>query len=231
MSPIALNEFFEDDICREFELSPFARLHEALEEFSGDLLERRDQVLSRFEQRIPVPAGQAQQAVSKEQLQAIKAETDSTDSIVSARSRATGNQNVVMLRNAPCCGTNYFPHLRKILERLGIDVLDGRHCRQTGGFWYPPKGYMGWHTNEDDAGIRCYLVFAREHKESFFRYQDPRDGRIVTRWDRQGWWLRRFRVGSARHRLWHCVYSNTDRISLGFAVTSHGLSTPVSRES
>jgi hypothetical protein len=41
---------------------------------------------------------------------------------------------------------------------------------------------------------------------------------LVTSWDKQGWNVRIFRIGVEDERLWHCVYSDTDRLSFGFTV-------------
>jgi hypothetical protein len=95
----------------------------------------------------------------------------------------------------------------------------GSHLSATksGAFWYPPNGYMGWHTNESSPGTRFYFVHCPEGGKSFFRYKDPFTGEIVTSYDSAGWTIRGFQVGDSDHtRLWHCVYSDTDRISLGY---------------
>ncbi|MCB1554908.1 MAG: hypothetical protein KDJ14_13965 [Xanthomonadales bacterium] len=85
---------------------------------------------------------------------------------------------------------------------------------QSGRFWYPDAGYMGWHHNGNQPGFRIYCNHAREHERSFFRYLDPATDEVVTHWDQQGWNFRIFRTDAAP--LWHCVYSETDRLSLGF---------------
>ncbi len=92
---------------------------------------------------------------------------------------------------------------------------------QTGAFWYPRNGYMGWHTNEDSLGYRIYCSYVPEDNKSFFRFRVPGTDKIVTSWEKKGWTFRYFEVGkNEEDRLWHCIYSNTDRISLGFAPKS-----------
>ncbi len=86
----------------------------------------------------------------------------------------------------------------------------------TGHFWYPRGGYMSWHTNLRTPGWRCYISFADEPGRSFFRFRDPRDERVITSWD-QTWNLRLFHITPALP-LWHAVYSETDRISLGYKI-------------
>lgn len=84
----------------------------------------------------------------------------------------------------------------------------------TGHFWYPPGGYMGWHTNLRTPGWRCYITRADAPGQSFFRYRDPRDGRVLTNIDRE-YDIRLFNITPAAP-LWHAVYSDTHRFSLGY---------------
>jgi len=84
----------------------------------------------------------------------------------------------------------------------------------TGHFWYPPAGFMGWHTNLRTPGWRCYISVVNEPGRSFFRYRDPRDGRVITSWDR-GCDVRLFHITPAAP-VWHAVYSETNRFSLGY---------------
>lgn len=88
--------------------------------------------------------------------------------------------------------------------------------RCSGHFWYPPGGYMGWHTNSGAPGWRVYITHAREPGKSFFRYRLPDTGVVVTSRDRT-WDVRLFRI-AASAPLWHAVYSETDRYSLGYVV-------------
>lgn len=83
-------------------------------------------------------------------------------------------------------------------------------------YWYPPGSYMGWHTNSRFPGWRLYVTYCAEPGKSFFRYRDPLSGEIVTSMD-TGLDFRLFEVSTER-RLWHAVYSETDRFSLGYMV-------------
>ena len=86
----------------------------------------------------------------------------------------------------------------------------------TGHFWYPPGGYMGWHTNSRKPGWRFYITYADEPGNSFFRYRDPISGEITTAYDKQ-WNFRLFKV-SQEEPLWHAVYSDTNRFSIGYTI-------------
>jgi len=85
---------------------------------------------------------------------------------------------------------------------------------QSGCFYYPKGGFMGWHTNHDTEEDRLYITFAEEDKQSFFRYY--KDGNIITDYDDKGITIRRFSVAGGPPFFWHCVGSNTNRFSFGY---------------
>jgi hypothetical protein len=91
------------------------------------------------------------------------------------------------------------------------------HC--SGDFWYPPGGYMTWHTNNAAPGWRIYLTHAEEPGRSFFRYRDPVSGEIVTVSDHE-WDARAFRIDPDLP-FWHAIYSDTNRFSFGYIVYPH----------
>lgn len=116
----------------------------------------------------------------------------------------------------------YFDHFEyKQLDKMIAELVTtmklpnfGKSFGVSNRVWYPPNGYMGWHTNSAAKGWRLYCSHARESNKSFFRYQDPKTNEIITSWDNNGWKFRLFLIDEID--LWHCVYSETDRISLGY---------------
>ena len=89
-----------------------------------------------------------------------------------------------------------------------------------GTFYYPPTGYMGWHTNCGVPGERFYISWASENKKSFFRYYDYDKDEIITDYDDKGLTVRQFKVPKSAPYFWHCVGSECDRFSFGFLVDS-----------
>ena len=89
----------------------------------------------------------------------------------------------------------------------------------SGKIWYRPGNCMSWHTNRDQSDSRLYLTYVTEDDKSFFRYQDPDTGEIITDLDKTGWQARIFDLG-AEKPLWHCVCADTERLSLGVALTA-----------
>lgn len=88
----------------------------------------------------------------------------------------------------------------------------------SGNNLYPPGGYLGWHTNNNNAdmGWRLYTSYTEEPGKSFFRYLDPITKEIITSNDSQ-WNFRLFNI-SRKRPFWHCVYTDTSRISMGYLI-------------
>ncbi|GLY28766.1 Nif11-like leader peptide family natural product precursor [Kineosporia sp. NBRC 101731] len=106
-----------------------------------------------------------------------------------------------------------------------LEKLFGTEIRFSGSMWYPPHSYRLWHTNEDQPGWRMYVVdvdrpFENGHDTSFFRYQNPQTGQIVTLHEKPRI-VRFFKAEQDPDRLfWHCIVNPTDRHrwSFGFVV-------------
>jgi len=83
----------------------------------------------------------------------------------------------------------------------------------SGNKLYPPGGYLQWHTNSNDIGIRVYCVYATGNG-CWFRYINKQK-EMVTLQDLQGWNIRAFPI-TRKAPLWHCVYAGSERYSFGF---------------
>lgn len=82
--------------------------------------------------------------------------------------------------------------------------------------WFPAVGYMGWHDDRKYKGYRLYCAYAEEDNKSFFRYRDYETNEIVTCWEKAGWNFRIFYINEEPEKsLWHCVYTDTLRVSIG----------------
>lgn len=107
------------------------------------------------------------------------------------------------------------------------DVLGGE-VRFSGSMWYPPSAYRLWHTNKEQPGWRMYIVdfdddFDDPDDTSFFRYQNPATGELVTLRERRRM-VRLFKIEQEPDRLlWHCIANPTERHrwSFGFVVPDH----------
>lgn len=111
-------------------------------------------------------------------------------------------------------GMYYIMNVNYDIANIGSELLpDKKFIIQTGKFYYPPGGFMGWHTNSGTEGYRVYATYCKEGEKSFFRYF--LDGKIHTEWEQKGWNCRMFEVRKDS-LYWHCVWSDTDRYSFGF---------------
>jgi hypothetical protein len=86
----------------------------------------------------------------------------------------------------------------------------------TGFFHYPSTGYMGWHTNRNHPCKKLYLTWTKEANKSFFRY--IKNEKVITDYDDKGLTSRLFEVTGEPPFFWHCVGSETDRLSFGFSI-------------
>ena len=94
-------------------------------------------------------------------------------------------------------------------------IFPSRWVHSSGYFYYPPTGFMGWHTNSDYPCQRLYVTYTKEANKSFFRYME--DGVVVTDYDSKGLTVRLFDI-KKDELFWHCVGSETDRLSFGFSI-------------
>ena len=103
-------------------------------------------------------------------------------------------------------------NLLSIIQEIYFD----KKVTISGHFYYPNKGYMGWHTNWNQPNKRLYITYASEDKISFFRYF--KNGEIVTCYDNKGITIREFDIPEPPNYFWHCVGSECDRYSFGFKI-------------
>ena len=102
---------------------------------------------------------------------------------------------------------------------LGLDIVQEMYPTKevipTGGVYYPPMSYMGWHTNSDFVGKRVYVSWSAKADRNFFRYKVGEN--TYTDFDKAGVNIREFTL-TKDPLFWHCVGCSTQRFSLGYAV-------------
>jgi len=140
--------------------------------------------------------------------------------------RLSGKSNAI--------ANNTVEQSRKTVDTLVTQLLSSifvgnkkLRVESSGHFWYPAGSYMAWHTNSKVPGWRMYINYAEEADKSYFRYKDPDSAKIVTLND-SNWNLRLFRITDERP-VWHTVYSNTNRFSLGYIIRDQAVRSPVRR--
>jgi len=84
--------------------------------------------------------------------------------------------------------------------------------------YYPPKGFVGWHTNWNAFGYQCIMTWS-ESGDGYFTYYDKKTNDIVTEYDVKGWQARWYRFGredEPEHHCWHAAWTNCPRFTLAF---------------
>lgn len=168
------------------------------------------------------PKDDAEREVSKEALDRLLRVNVDISGIRSRRDIS----NVIIFNDARYENAVFSEEIRRTRERVDriVDLRlrslfeDERKLNvyPSGFFLYPPKGYMGWHTNTETPGWRFYVNCSDEPGRSFIRYRNPYSGEIVTSWDKT-MSFRLFRV-TRENPIWHAVWSGTNRFSLGFRI-------------
>lgn len=169
----------------------------------------------------PHPA--AKEFVSKRSLEKIQLEGKAVNKV----SKDAESSNLIAFRHKqsgkhPIFDNEVIQAREQLKEAVSKSILllcggnKNFNLFMSGHFWYPPGGFMAWHTNNDKPGWRVYLSYAEEEGRSFFRYRDPSNGSITTSYD-TGFDLRMFLV-SRQRPFWHAVYSKTNRFSFGFSL-------------
>ena len=108
------------------------------------------------------------------------------------------------------------------VEKLNLHFIEDCLVKNYGGIWrntaayiYEKGDYIGWHTNNNTEGIRCYFTYSFENDSNFFRYRNPYTKEIIDSYDKIGWNVRFFYVNK-ENSFWHCVVTNSKRYSFGF---------------
>lgn len=107
-------------------------------------------------------------------------------------------------------------HLTRTLTHHLLKYFKDAYIAPSGNIYYPPGGYMGWHTNDDRPGYRFYInVCDVPHMSSFLYYDNTTDtiheliDELIN--------FRLFKVDK-ENSLWHAVSSDCNRISFGFCI-------------
>jgi len=101
---------------------------------------------------------------------------------------------------------------------MKIKSIFGDKGRLSGFFYYPPGGYKEWHTDYEDPTPdpekrwRIYMLRTTKDNKSWFQYYGE-EKKVRKIMDRNGY-MNIFTLPEDPP-LWHAVYSNTHRWSIG----------------
>ena len=119
-----------------------------------------------------------------------------------------------------CVALKHEPHTDRLRELLIEEFekntdLSYKEAVLQGKTFYPKESFMSWHNDNSEPGYILYCTYAEEDDKSFLRYRNTDTGNIETGWDKKGWHFRIFDI-NADNPLWHCVFSDTIRFSIGY---------------
>jgi hypothetical protein len=109
-------------------------------------------------------------------------------------------------------------NLNATLIRFVMEMFPWHSITITGHFFYPPGGFMSWHTNNNDPGTRVYISVVDALKKSQFNYIE--NDNLINDVDDEKIIVRKFICGDEKNPFWHSVYSECNRISFGFNLHS-----------
>ena len=111
------------------------------------------------------------------------------------------------------------PSWEDYMQKVKYDFASqlGAHTSALLNF-YPPGGYVGWHTNWDANAYQILFTWSIDGN-GYFRYYDKSADKIVTIPDVPGWQCRHYYFGAKEEvedHCWHAAYTSSERITLAY---------------
>lgn len=121
------------------------------------------------------------------------------------------------------------PKWKPFMQKVKYDFASelGAHTSALLSF-YPPGGYVGWHTNYDATAYQVLFTWSKTGN-GYFRYYDKATDEIVTIQDVPGWQCRHYYFGpedEPHNHCWHAAYAGDERITLAYKFVGHGENDP-----
>ena len=141
----------------------------------------------------------------------------SRDKLIGAPDRYFATPIAKLVRAYPDQWSDY---MQKVKYDFAADLGAHTSARLS---YYPPGGFVGWHTNYDANAYQVLFTWSKTG-DGYFRYKD-KDGTIVTEQDVSGWQSRHYYFG-AEHEVsdhcWHSAYAGCERITLAYKFVNDG---------
>jgi len=90
--------------------------------------------------------------------------------------------------------------------------------------WYPPDGFIGWHTNWNAKSYQVIFTWS-ENGDGYFQYYDKLKDEVVKVPDKKGWSAKTYYFAPIEEEdfhCWHSAYTNCDRLTLCYKFTNWG---------
>ena len=80
--------------------------------------------------------------------------------------------------------------------------------------YYPPGGFVGWHTNQNNSGYQIVFSWS-ESGDGYFQVYDKEKQDIIRYYDKPGWNCRHQLFGQEEHEhCWHSAYTKCPKITV-----------------
>ena len=80
--------------------------------------------------------------------------------------------------------------------------------------YYPPGGFVGWHTNQNNSGYQFIFSYS-ENGNGYFQYYDQQTREVVVTKDQPGWRCHYHHFGEEPdEHCWHSAYTNEPRLTI-----------------
>lgn len=80
--------------------------------------------------------------------------------------------------------------------------------------YYPPGGFVGWHTNQNNSGYQFIFTYSKEGN-GYFQYYDKSKAEIIRTNDLPGWKCHYHHFGEdTPDHCWHSAYTNEPRLTI-----------------
>jgi hypothetical protein len=105
--------------------------------------------------------------------------------------------------------------LKEVTKYTANDFISNLGANSDAVFlYYPPGGFVGWHTNQNNSGWQFIFSWS-EQGNGFFQYYDKKKKAIVQIPDKAGWQCRHYHFGKDEpDHCWHSAYTNVPRITV-----------------
>lgn len=119
--------------------------------------------------------------------------------------------------------------LQKLRLKIRNDFTSDLGATQAALFsYYPPGGYVGWHTNWNNNAYQILFTWS-ESGNGYFKYYDKQKNEIITIQDVPGWQCRHYYFGrydEPDYHCWHSAYTEGPRITLAYKFENEGVHRP-----
>lgn len=90
--------------------------------------------------------------------------------------------------------------------------------------FYPPKGFIGWHTNWNAYSYQVLFTWS-ETGDGYFSYYDVPNDEVIIVPDKKGWSAKTYFFApkeDTQNHCWHTAYTECDRMTLCYKFTNWG---------